>query len=301
MPPRGRSSIPKTPAPSQSQGNVSASISRTRSMSRARVKAVVGSLSARSLSRVRPSTAKQLVPPASLLSAPVPAEKAPYGSGGAKYFSSSQVLTSHGVFVQPDNLSDYKHTGNSANIYAFPGSEDPDFDKSSDYDSDKARAKRATKSQSQWSAWSDTIIPQLLQPYMTLMQETASLRDMDNIRKLRKCTGCVSGRQISVQCIFFNSKYFCVCYICLELITKFTEIETIILCTCTQPALQLLACGLFPCAPLFPTLAVDLQMLDFVQKLFVNTAPNLTAWCDTLESFLDARKFKLTTRVCGLL
>lgn len=55
--------------------------------------------------------------------------------------------------------------------------------------------------------------------------------------------------------------------------------------------------GLFPCAPSLPTLAVDLQMLDFVQELFVNTAPNLTAWCDTLEGFLNSRKFKLTTRV----
>lgn len=42
-------------------------------------------------------------------------------------------------------------------------------------------------------------------------------------------------------------------------------------------------------------------MLDFVQELFVNAAPNLTAWCNTLESFLNSRKFKLTTRVCILL
>lgn len=81
-------------------------------------------------------------------------------------------------------------------------------------------------------------------------------------------------------------------------LTFFVEIETMILCTCTEPALQLLSSGLFPCAPSLPTLAVDLQMLDFVRELFVNTAPNLTAWCDTLEGFLDSRKFKLTTRVC---
>ncbi len=62
-----------------------------------------------------------------------------------------------------------------------------------------------------------------------------------------------------------------------------------------------MGCGLFPCAPSFPTLAVDLQMLDFVQELFVNAAPNLTAWCNTLESFLNSRKFKLATRVCVFL
>lgn len=78
------------------------------------------------------------------------------------------------------------------------------------------------------------------------------------------------------------------------------EIDKVVICTCTEPALQLMSRGLFPCAPSFPTLAVDLQMLDFVQELFVNAAPNLTAWCNTLESFLNSRKFKLTTRVCVL-
>jgi len=55
--------------------------------------------------------------------------------------------------------------------------------------------------------------------------------------------------------------------------------------------------GLFPSAPLLPTLAVDLQVLDFVRELFVHAAPNITAWCNTLESFLAVRGFKLITRV----
>jgi len=79
-----------------------------------------------------------------------------------------------------------------------------------------------------------------------------------------------------------------------------TEIEKLVLCTCKDVALQLLGRGLFPCAPIQPTLAVDLQMLDFVRELFVNAAPNMTAWCATLEGFLSARKFKLTTRVSHL-
>jgi CxC1 like cysteine cluster associated with KDZ transposases len=69
------------------------------------------------------------------------------------------------------------------------------------------------------------------------------------------------------------------------------------LCTCKEPALQLLSRGLFPCAPLQPSLAIDLNVLDFARELFVHAAPNTTAWCDTLEAFLSAREFKLTTRV----
>jgi len=79
--------------------------------------------------------------------------------------------------------------------------------------------------------------------------------------------------------------------------TLILEIESIKICTCREVALQLLQRGLFPCAPSLPSLAVDLEMLDFVQELFMNAAPNTTAWCETLEGFLSARKFKLATRV----
>jgi hypothetical protein len=82
------------------------------------------------------------------------------------------------------------------------------------------------------------------------------------------------------------------------LLISLPEIVSLPICTCTPPALQLLSLGLFPCAPSRPTLAVDLNMLEFVKELFVNAAPNTTAWCDTLESFLAGRKYKLTTSVC---
>jgi len=42
------------------------------------------------------------------------------------------------------------------------------------------------------------------------------------------------------------------------------EIENVKVCTCSEVALQLLEKGLFPCAPSLPSLAVDLEMLDFV-------------------------------------
>jgi hypothetical protein len=72
------------------------------------------------------------------------------------------------------------------------------------------------------------------------------------------------------------------------------EIDT---CTCCPAALQLLSRGLFPCAPIAPTLAVSLKMLEFVCELFVRMPPNTTSWCNTLEAFLGKRSYKLTTRV----
>lgn len=63
-------------------------------------------------------------------------------------------------------------------------------------------------------------------------------------------------------------------------------------------ALQLLRRGLFPCAPLFPTLAVDLSLLVFVKKLFLRLPPNVTGWCESLEDFWDGRGYRLGTKVC---
>ncbi|KAI6019753.1 hypothetical protein F5J12DRAFT_904163 [Pisolithus orientalis] len=63
------------------------------------------------------------------------------------------------------------------------------------------------------------------------------------------------------------------------------EIE-ISYCACTPAPIHLMGHGLFACYPISPTLA-------FMRKLFVQLTPNTTAWCEALESFLDAQGYKL--------
>jgi hypothetical protein len=55
--------------------------------------------------------------------------------------------------------------------------------------------------------------------------------------------------------------------------------------------------GLFACAPIAPTLAVDLRVLELVRELFVRISPNNTAWCDTLEAFLHNRGYNFASKV----
>ncbi|KIM39165.1 hypothetical protein M413DRAFT_75239, partial [Hebeloma cylindrosporum] len=141
-----------------------------------------------------------------------------------------------------------------------------------------AREVRAVKKQKQWRKWSEDVIPALLQPYMTLLRETEGLRNINSKRQADGCDGCSEGRLLNVTCVYFDN------------------LEKMTLCTCNEPALQLLQKGFFPCAPQLPTLAVDLGVLDFARDLFINAAPNTTAWCETLEGFLSARSFKLSTR-----
>jgi hypothetical protein len=87
------------------------------------------------------------------------------------------------------------------------------------------------------------------------------------------------------------------------MLTPCVELQVIRIsaCQCSPAALQLMARGLFPCAPIAPTLAVDIKMLEFVRELFLRMPPNTTSWCETLEAFLGKRSYKLTTRVCFVL
>ncbi|KAG2033059.1 hypothetical protein BDR03DRAFT_801435, partial [Suillus americanus] len=74
------------------------------------------------------------------------------------------------------------------------------------------------------------------------------------------------------------------------------EVLNIDCCPCAPAPLQLLKLGLFACAPIAPSLAVDLRGLELIRTLFVWITPNTTAWCEALEVFLTARGYKLSTK-----
>ncbi|KAF9505494.1 hypothetical protein BS47DRAFT_1400330 [Hydnum rufescens UP504] len=75
------------------------------------------------------------------------------------------------------------------------------------------------------------------------------------------------------------------------------RLEEVVLtvCPCHLAAIQLVERGFFPCAPLFPTLAVSLNMLEFVASLFLHTAPNERALATTLVEYLKARGYEFAT------
>ena len=90
-----------------------------------------------------------------------------------------------------------------------------------------------------------------------------------------ECEGCQAGQLLDVFCVFFNSAFYVLFFWCLFL--HYLEIEKKTFCSCKDMPIQLMNIGLFPSAPLFPMLAEDLQVLDFVQELFVHAASNVTA------------------------
>lgn len=154
----------------------------------------------------------------------------------------------------------------------------------------------AQKRQRQWRQWQDYTIPSLIQPYKEILRKTQSLREEAPTPEQPRCT-CMRSRLITVLCLYFN-RTFCPSCSVPFLIAKvgITEIELMV-CTCAPAATQLMERALFPCAPLYPTLAVDLSLLDFVKKLFLRLPPNLSGWCEALEDFLDCRGYRLKTQV----
>ncbi|KAF9070217.1 hypothetical protein BDP27DRAFT_1382877 [Rhodocollybia butyracea] len=62
---------------------------------------------------------------------------------------------------------------------------------------------------------------------------------------------------------------------------------------CSKASVQLVHSGLFPCSPIFLTLAIDIRVLDFVWRLFLRIAPNYTAWCSAATDFLGAQGYHL--------
>ncbi|KAH6865348.1 hypothetical protein BKA70DRAFT_1244851, partial [Coprinopsis sp. MPI-PUGE-AT-0042] len=125
----------------------------------------------------------------------------------------------------------------------------------------------------QFSTWTETVLPQLLPTYLTLL---SSSNNLANIRRSPgSCTCPRSVQRIIVDCISFDG------------------ISHYIVCSCA-PARQLLVAGFFPTAPLFPTMAVDVRMLEFMRELYLCSPPNRSAWSSALESFYGRQGIILT-------
>ncbi|KAF7314817.1 hypothetical protein MKEN_00956100 [Mycena kentingensis (nom. inval.)] len=115
----------------------------------------------------------------------------------------------------------------------------------------------------QYEKWG-TIMPQLVDAYLALLRET--------------------GR-VAFSLIFVSPA------------NRSLALEEVVVNVCGCPgasaAEQLIRAGLFPCSPTNPTLAVDINILSFFRELFLHIAPNNTALCKTIESFLAFRGYQL--------
>ena len=73
------------------------------------------------------------------------------------------------------------------------------------------------------------------------------------------------------------------------------------ICECYPSGVQLVEMGYFPCAPICPTLAIDINLLEFVSIASHHMAPNVAGWSSSLQYFLSIRGYLVGEKVCALL
>lgn len=150
------------------------------------------------------------------------------------------------------------------------------------------------KATRQTDKWSTQVIPTLVPIYLHLLRTTQSLtRPPVLTASLCTCGGKVTT--LNVLCLYFD----CQSYSMLFGLDAHTGLiaalqsRQVTYCRCKPVPNQLLAEGLFPCAPVAPTLAVDLKLLEFARLQFLTMVPNLSGWCEAMELHL----FKFVAQV----
>ena len=129
--------------------------------------------------------------PRSLVAAGTFQTRRVYGMGDATSEPRANVYTPQGHFVQhtdslrEDQTNTFKALATDIIVEAEGG--------------------KPGKKARQFQRWEGEILPALMQPYIQLLRETDSLRNMSEVRRLVGCSGCHSGRSLTVACIFFES------------------------------------------------------------------------------------------------
>ena len=156
----------------------------------------------------------------------------------------------------------------------------------------------AVKRCQQWARQKDKVISLLIEPYLALLCQTSNLHDLPLSPLLQSCT-CIGNCKIKVLCLYFNHKQLAMIHILLSNISLLLDIIQIelLICSCLSAITQLISHSLFPYAPLFPSLTIDISLLDFIKKLFLRLPCNITRQCETLEDFLERQEYRLDSQV----
>ncbi|KAG2032591.1 hypothetical protein BDR03DRAFT_839176, partial [Suillus americanus] len=122
----------------------------------------------------------------------------------------------------------------------------------------------------QWQRWSNAVIPSLIGPYLTYQYKSSLLHHRPALQNDPvEWTASCHRRTLEVTCVFFNCTNSPYCYVARIDRSPYLKVLNIDCCPCAPAPLQLLKLGLFACAPIAPSLAVDLHVLELVRTLFV--------------------------------
>lgn len=163
--------------------------------------------------------------------------------------------------------------------------------------SDPASSRFHRKRERQHERWTADVIPKLVLPYFELLRKTENLRLCPSQTTESACA-CKGVIVLTTTCVSFNGEYSdSLDGLSNQRARSGLSSLSLNICRCRPAPLQLLERGYFGCAPCFPTLAVDVNVLEFCLELFVRIAPNKTAFCHALEAFLKSRGYMFDSSV----
>ncbi|KAF6752802.1 hypothetical protein DFP72DRAFT_990918 [Ephemerocybe angulata] len=183
----------------------------------------------------------------------------PYGASHAQIFPRVDIHTPAGLFTQSNlgsspsrPLNDHSPTRMASIRRSTP-----------------PRPKRDYR-QAQWLRWTKEVIPQLVPIFLSVLRLSEDLRNISREPSHCECPG--TTRKIWITLVSLQG------------------LSRTAVCSC-RPTQLLLRMGYLPSAPLRPTYAFDIEMLDLVRELHLRSPPNKTAWTSTVEAFLTARGY----------
>ncbi|KIJ42045.1 hypothetical protein M422DRAFT_229336 [Sphaerobolus stellatus SS14] len=148
---------------------------------------------------------------------------------------------------------------------------------------DKRRHRERREAQS--ARWQQEIIPLLIRPYLMLCEATENGR-------IAVPEGCITGGDLP-PCTCGKKQRR------LRYVAAFwdhIENQTLLFCQCRPAAVTLIRAGLFPCAPLQPSIAFDVNLMELITYTMSYITPNLHGWALSLEWFWKERGYILGQR-----
>jgi hypothetical protein len=165
------------------------------------------------------------------------------------------------------------------------------------YHLDKVTPTWNTRRDSQAMQWKTTVIPRLIPVYLANRTETDSGRVPPYTKPVHQCQ--YKKVELKVELITWDRKFPALLKRAFSLTHVISGCSQKILsvCKCYPASIQLLDIGYFPCAPVRPTLAFDINLLELVTIASHYMALNVTGWSSSLQEFLSIRGYPLGEKV----
>ncbi|KIJ34732.1 hypothetical protein M422DRAFT_181663, partial [Sphaerobolus stellatus SS14] len=147
------------------------------------------------------------------------------------------------------------------------------------------RERYRHKKSNQYRQWINDIIPNLQDPYLRIRRLTEEGR----------LPPPEVEHEVICQCACTCNKVSPKSNVVLAYWDRLEEV-TILYCDCKPASEQLMSRGFFPCAPIRPSMAFDMSLLDLISANMHYLAPNISGWGLTLEWFWQSRVYSIGSR-----